>query len=829
MKFQENYSFDAKSIKKYFNNQTPGSPSETELYTDLMFPANNNSLMALDTEGIPLDQVAYDKEKSNMNENETEWKRISEIFGQYELFVGKIEMDDIKQGSLGNCYFLSALAALAQYPVLISNLFRTEKNRGGYYEVILFVDGEWQVIIVDDYFPVSKKDNNLIFCKPNLNEIWAILLEKAWAKINGGYLNTIGGLCGEVLQVITGAPYLGVSNSQLPRKKLWDLLYRAYKNNYIIGTGTIQCDWLSNLGLVPSHAYSVLQLEEFSIDGNLHQIIKLRNPWGNTEWNGDWSDSSQLWSEELKTKYNLKVDNDGSFWMSFDEYIRFYDQADIAYLQFDSINHGHVIEDLDTLKHPLVYRISVNTKTNIAISVISKQLRFNRKIKDVKRGFTCVVASLNYLNEPVNLVIGGYSTRDSLSFLAELDPGEYYIFIHCAGVLDPLLSKLSVKFSLDSFASISFIGIDKEFEILRDLTQKKIQEEFKHIYEKKEHCITEVKEFIEKYGVLPIYLKNNRRKPGKFTVELFMNFGVVIAPVYGKYYDKNQKMEISLGPHKDYAILLVAGQICYIAPTIGLNNSNFEILPVDSYIHPVPIPEIIKVETGNTFSYYIYSANYSKMSMDYNLVGSMSLDELHSTNKLKEKYYEILKEWNPHPDHIYLNLIWTKTEFDGKSYIGQIDSFGKPHGIGLLKENYQIYCGYFEKGVKEIKGKVYDVNYYTEDLQLNFDVEFKNNKPCGMGKYYLFSSSPTFFGMFENGIKVEGFELLDVERIWKGTFENDKKHGVGVLYFKNENAAFKFEYEWDDAILKIPFSADEARNLGYPEVTFSQQDFVIPE
>jgi hypothetical protein len=51
----------------------------------------------------------------------------------------------------------------------------------------LFIDGQWQVVIVDDYLPVKKNSENLVFAKPNGNEIWVLLLEKAWAKVNGGY------------------------------------------------------------------------------------------------------------------------------------------------------------------------------------------------------------------------------------------------------------------------------------------------------------------------------------------------------------------------------------------------------------------------------------------------------------------------------------------------------------------------------------------------------------------------------------------------------------------------------------------------------------------
>jgi len=38
------------------------------------------------------------------------------------------------------------------------------------------------------------------------NELWVIILEKAWAKLHGDYVRIIGGLSHETFRDITGAP-----------------------------------------------------------------------------------------------------------------------------------------------------------------------------------------------------------------------------------------------------------------------------------------------------------------------------------------------------------------------------------------------------------------------------------------------------------------------------------------------------------------------------------------------------------------------------------------------------------------------------------------------
>jgi len=45
---------------------------------------------------------------------------------------------------------------------------------------------------------------------------------------------------------------------------------------------------LSELGLISGHAYSLLGI--FDLGDEI--LVKLRNPWGNFAWTGDWAFSS---------------------------------------------------------------------------------------------------------------------------------------------------------------------------------------------------------------------------------------------------------------------------------------------------------------------------------------------------------------------------------------------------------------------------------------------------------------------------------------------------------------------------------------------------------
>jgi hypothetical protein len=96
---------------------------------------------------------------------------------------------------------------VAEFPDRIARIFVSKtKNENACYCLALCVDGIFEEIIVDDFVPYDEKRKQIIFNKTADNELWVMLLEKAWAKAYGGYDNIDGGFSRDALHDLTGAP-----------------------------------------------------------------------------------------------------------------------------------------------------------------------------------------------------------------------------------------------------------------------------------------------------------------------------------------------------------------------------------------------------------------------------------------------------------------------------------------------------------------------------------------------------------------------------------------------------------------------------------------------
>jgi len=139
-------------------------------YVDKEFPASNSSLYS-GSNPLPYKEVV--------------WRRPEEFFDgkPYQLYEG-IEPTDINQGALGNCWFCCAVSALAEFPNYIRRIFENKaSNPAGVYRLRLYneTDVEPVNVTLDDLFP-CKPGAGPIFTSNKQEELWAMLLEKAYAK-----------------------------------------------------------------------------------------------------------------------------------------------------------------------------------------------------------------------------------------------------------------------------------------------------------------------------------------------------------------------------------------------------------------------------------------------------------------------------------------------------------------------------------------------------------------------------------------------------------------------------------------------------------------------
>ena len=316
-----------------------------KIFEDKDFPAT------VDTITKDTNDPCYDQFKAAL------WRRPHEImncdYSEIKVFDG-IDIDDIEQGLLGNCYFLAALSGLAEVPERVKEIFQSAAvNKNGKYGVRLFVRGIPTIITVDDRFPCSGEEPySPLFSKPKGKELWSILLEKAWAKLFKRYSNIVAGTVEEALEYLTRAPSFTHVAGQESEDETWARLKHADGMKYTIGASS-RSDVQESTGIVDGHAYTIVSVHE--VEG--HRLLRLRNPWGQGEWKGDFGGSSPLWTESLKKAVQYEDANNGMFYMTVGDFRSCYSSYSIH--RYYSNWHYSYLEQKSGPKHANYYKFSV--------------------------------------------------------------------------------------------------------------------------------------------------------------------------------------------------------------------------------------------------------------------------------------------------------------------------------------------------------------------------------------------------------------------------------------------------------------------------------------
>ena len=241
---------------------------------------------------------------------------------------GGPSMNDINQGQLGDCYFLAALAEVAnQTPSLVQSMIIDNGNDT--YGVRFFVNGKSEYVTVNNSLVAGGKYYN------QSADLWASLVEKAYAQLQadgdvtgnpaanfGNSYASIGsgGAPDHALAEVTGATTLtnffatgstwtsftedssfkatgyhqGLSSACLLSTLVTDL---AKGYDLVLCSNTSATDASGKITLVADHALSIYGFDAGT--GNL----EIRNPWGATSW--------QTWDTTFEVSLNtLLADGD---------------------------------------------------------------------------------------------------------------------------------------------------------------------------------------------------------------------------------------------------------------------------------------------------------------------------------------------------------------------------------------------------------------------------------------------------------------------------------------------------------------------------------------
>lgn len=224
------------------------------------------------------------------------------LFASPDPWEGRIDPNDIDQRSLGDCYFVSALAGLANEDQLAIRDAIVD-NGDGTYTVTLHerVDGELVPveITVTNEMPVTERYNDDTDTWEAADgytageadgELWPRIFEKAYAQMLGdgdlvaGYREVIGGDGAEALAVLTGAESETVGTGGLTIEDLGEMhadgVVLPASHRYIpdsgwwkFGRDTGGYD-VGDDNFVTRHQYWV---DEVDVDAG---VVVVRNPWG---------------------------------------------------------------------------------------------------------------------------------------------------------------------------------------------------------------------------------------------------------------------------------------------------------------------------------------------------------------------------------------------------------------------------------------------------------------------------------------------------------------------------------------------------------------------
>ena len=482
----------------YYMNQKPEEGKELD---DDLFPPENQSLKG--RYNLPLG-----KEK-------IEWKSADKIWGdEISIFGETISENDIKLGMVKDAYFVAAIKALIKYPSIIIQLFKTmmlPKDDSG-IQIFLKIEGVWTIYIIDNYFPVSKETGETIFCDSPTKNLWAVLLEKAWAKANFGYGNIVQGLTSEVFDAFT--PFISKPINALKEdmESLWETIKVVEKNNCIM-TATVKegTPGIEDVGLIKNYSVVFVSCHEETYKGNNIKLMKMWNPFEEMKWLGDYSAKSELWNKDLKTLFKYNGDEeDGTFLISFDDLKLFFRNINILVPIRPCICQTINIpkEKADGYN---ILKVKFEKKGIFSLGIHRQIMRFH---KDLKADYGMIenIIFAKIYKEDKKLIY--YDACFNEPLLTRVEQGEYIVEFNLdyktLEIEDIRPYNICILSNIDY--SLKFVDSDEDLAVMKTIMVPKIESRYNNISKFKEPFVffTGNRFYTSSFGF--VYMKNQTKE-----------------------------------------------------------------------------------------------------------------------------------------------------------------------------------------------------------------------------------------------------------------------------------------------------------------------------
>uniref|UniRef100_A0AAX7SD45 Calpain catalytic domain-containing protein n=1 Tax=Astatotilapia calliptera TaxID=8154 RepID=A0AAX7SD45_ASTCA len=115
------------------------------------------------------------------------------------------------------------------------------------------------------------------------------------------------------------------------RRALCQTLTKVHEYKSLITCSIWTVESVLECGLVRGHAYGITAVRKVRLGEKVLKrggtsrlfMVRMRNPWGTTDWTGAWSQRSEQWqqlSRAERDKMGLVVRDVGEFWMDFEDF-----------------------------------------------------------------------------------------------------------------------------------------------------------------------------------------------------------------------------------------------------------------------------------------------------------------------------------------------------------------------------------------------------------------------------------------------------------------------------------------------------------------------------